>query len=265
MKNNDISSVISQWSLPEDGALLERIEQMIQPALLSGVFGQSATLLLCGLQWHLGGAKDTEELAELAGVTSDDRALDVCCFLGGPAVQLASDYGCHITGIDINEPFIAAATRIASLAGLESLLEFRVADAADLPFPEGHFTVVWSQASAAHDDAWLRECDRVLRPGGRLAITIQTSPPPDPWSLPAITERLTDEGYTLLHTEDLASREIELGWRALDAKLTTNETLYTEALGKAWVNATHERFAVEITRMQAGEWSNGRIVARKNH
>lgn len=257
-------SLISQWTLPQGGSLLDRIERMVQPALLAGAFTQSATARVCGLQYHLGGAQDTAELAVLAGITPDDRVLDVCCFLGGPALQLVLDYGCHVTGIDINETVIAAARRIAGLAELENLLDYHVADARQIPFPDEFFSVVWCQASAAHDDAWLREFDRVLQLGGRLAMTIETRTPPHPWSLAAIAERMAAQGYALLRVDDVTARDIEIGWRSLDARLTADEAVYTAALGEAWVNEAHRQFADEAARMQAGEWGNGRIVARKD-
>lgn len=265
--NSDIASIISQWTLSDDGPLLDRIDRMIQPALLSGAFNQSArqsATVILGLQYHLGGAQDTRELAMLADITSDDRVLDVCCFLGGPAVQLALDYGCQVTGIDINETAIAASKRIAGLAELEHLLEFHTADARQMPFPDGQFSVVWCQASVAHDDAWLQEFDRVLKPGGRLAMTIEIRNSPHPWSLSAIAERVAARNYTLLQVDDITPRDIEFGWQYLDAKLTANEAMYIEALGEAGVANAHLQFADEAARMQAGEWGNGRIVARKN-
>lgn len=54
-----------------------------------------------------------------------------------------------------------------------------------------------------------------------------------------------------------------VGWRALDAKLTAREPEYRAALGPEWVADAHRQFTDEIRRMQAGEWGNGRIVARK--
>ena len=262
--NSDADLAISQWTLPEGGTLLERIERMIRPTLFSGTFIHSPTALVGGLQYHLGGVQDTEELASLASVTPDDRVLDVCCFLGGPAVQLASEFGCHVTGIDINETVIMAATRIANLTGLNHLLEFGAADARNLPFPDGRFTILWCQGSVSHDEAWFQEFDRVLQPGGRLAITMDTRLPPDRWSLTAIAERVAAQGYTLLNADDLTARDIEFGWRSLDARLTENEAMYAEALGDAWVADAHRSFAEEIGLMQAGKWGNGRIVAQKN-
>jgi len=261
--DNDLDALLSHWTLPGDGPLLDRIERLIEPVLLSGYFTQSSTCRVCGVQYHLGGAQDTTELAELAGVKEKDLVLDVCCFLGGPAVQLASTVRCQVVGIDINARVIAAAQRIAHLTGLESLLHYSVADARQLPFANEQFTVVWSQGSAAHDETWFTEFDRVLQPGGRLAITIATNQPPEPWSLPDIVKRISARGYTIIHADDLTVRDIEIGWRALDAKLTVREAEYLAALGPEWVADAHCRFQHEIRRMQAGEWGNGRIVAQK--
>ena len=85
-----------------------RLEAMIRPALFAGHFGTSFTRCVCGLQYHLGGAQDTAELASLADISADDHVLDVCCLIGGPALQLAEQCGCRVTGIDLMESADAA-------------------------------------------------------------------------------------------------------------------------------------------------------------
>jgi ubiquinone/menaquinone biosynthesis C-methylase UbiE len=236
---------------------------MIEPTVWSGVFTPSTTARVSGLQYHLGGAQDTAELANLAGITAQDHVLDVCCYLGGPAVQLASTSQCHVTGIDCNPDVITAARRIAHLAALEHQLEFYVGDARRMPFPDAGITVVWCQCSVAHDDAWFAEFDRILQPGGRLALTLETRPSPHPWSLPKIVDRIAAYGYTIRHVDDITARDIELGWKSLDAKLTAREAEYRTALGDTWVAEAHRQFSDEIRQMQAGEWGNGRVVAQK--
>src|SRR5512143_45409 len=110
--------VTSRWRLPEGDHLQDRIEQMVRPALLAGFFGESYTRYVAGVQYHLGGRTDTAELASLAGITARDHVLDVCCFLGGPAIQLAETFGCRVMGIDLAPHCVAAANRISELAGL---------------------------------------------------------------------------------------------------------------------------------------------------
>ena len=264
----ELRQIIDNWQLPDGGLLLERIDRMIHRTLMDDHFGSSPTLILCGLQYHLGGEKDIEELANLAALTSSDHVLDVCCFIGGPDIQLVESFRCKVTGIDISEECIAAANRIAELSGLSDLVDFRVADAGNLPFEDGKFTVVWSQCSLSHDEAWLREFDRVLAHDGRLALTfaIRGNNPDEHsprWTLRDIVRLLQDLGYSVEHAEDITERDIEIGWKALDRKLSEREEEFAAVLGKDWVRDAHKEFADEIQKMREGKWGNGRIVATK--
>ena len=259
-----LDAVLAEWSLPEGDGLLDRVEQMIRPALLAGCFGKSTTRFVAGLQYHLGGAQDTQELADLAGLSSSDHVLDVCCFIGGPALQLADSIGCRVTGIDHDRNAIAAAARIAQIAGLAGRLEFRVADAGKLPFGDGTFTVVWNQCSLESNEQWLKESDRVLTPGGRLAFTFQMKGRNDDrWTLADLVLLLEGLGYRIEHADDITQRDIEIGWNALDRKLSEHENEFCTALGRAWVERAHQEFRQEAKRMAGGEYGNGRVVATK--
>ena len=240
---------------------------MIGETLLEGHFGESATTLVCGLQYHLGGARDTRELADLAGLAASDRVLDVCSYLGGPAVQLASEYGCHVTGVDISDRAVTAARRIAILSGLGERLEFQVGNATQLPFASGSFTVLWNQGSLYHEEAWLREFDRVLAPGGRLACTFAIrGENPDAhsprWSLAEVGDLVRGMGYQVQHLDDVTERDITQGWEALLVRLDREEARFS-TLGRGWVNDARREFQEEIHQMRAGRWGNGRLVAVK--
>ncbi len=265
---SELDTIIREWQLPEGGTLLDRIERMILPAVMDGRFLASPTATVCGLQYHLGGEQDTAELAELAAITADDHVLDVCCYLGGPAIQLAESFGCRVTGVDLFEKFINAASRIAELAKLSDLVDFRVGNAKNLPFEDSQFSVVWSQCALHHDEAWLKEFHRVIAPGGRLAITfdIRRQNPDNHsprWRLEDIVAILQELGYSVDHAEDITERDIALGWEALDRKLSEREDGFAAVLGKDWVCYAHKEFANEIKRMRQGRWGNGRIVATK--
>jgi MPBQ/MSBQ methyltransferase len=56
-------------------------------------------------QFHVRGLGATRELAESLGIDAGANVLDVGCGLGGPARFLAATYGCHVTGIDLSQPF----------------------------------------------------------------------------------------------------------------------------------------------------------------
>lgn len=264
----EICKLISNWELPEHGTLQERIDGMIRPAVLSGELIGSPTARVAGLQYHLGGQEDTRQLAKLARVGPEDIVLDVACYLGGPALQLAEDYGCRVTGVDVSEEFISAAGRIAELAGYADRVEFEVARATELPFDDGCFTVVWCQGLLEHEEEWIGEFDRVLAPAGRLAMTfsIRLGNPDEKsprWSLQEAVDSIESFGYSISHVEDITQRDIEIGWEALDRKLDDEHDLFAAALGEGWIGSAHEKFAEEIRRMREGRWGNGRIVAVK--
>jgi ubiquinone/menaquinone biosynthesis C-methylase UbiE len=255
--------------LPSGEFLVDRINEIVRPALFAGYFGVSITRMVTGIQYHLGGEIDTRELAELVGVTPEDLVLDVCSFLGGSAVQLAEAYNCKVTGLDKSKNCVAASNRIAELVNLDRL-DFLVGDAASMPFEGACFTVVWSQASLDHDDRWLREFDRVLVPGGRLALTLAirgTDPNEESprWTLQDAVNRIKALHYQVDRVEDISERDIQIGWKALDEKLFQHHDMFAEALGEEWVRTAHRQFVEEIRKMREGRWGNGRIIAIKNH
>ena len=123
-------------------------------------------------QFHTRGLAATVELAKLAGITADMAVLDVGSGVGGPARFLAATYGCRVTGIDLSEPFVAAARYLTERTGQSELVSFETASALDLPFEDGHFDVVLLQHVAMNiaDRARLyREIRRVLKSGGKFA------------------------------------------------------------------------------------------------
>jgi SAM-dependent methyltransferase len=265
MIDQELQDFMNSWSLPEGSNLQDRLETMVRPALFASHFGNSFTSYVSGLQYHLGGAQDTAELASLAGISADDHILDVCCFIGGPALQLAVERACRVTGIDLMESAIAAANRMAEIAELDSLVDFRVANAGELPFDDCSFTVVWNQCSfLGASERWIEEFDRVLLPGGRFAFTFQRKGKTDNhWTLDELTSLLTDRDYTINHADDITERDIEIGWKALDSKLSDLDDEFREALGGEWVMKAHREFRTEAEKMKNGDYGNARVIATK--
>jgi len=130
--------------------------------------------MLMGEQIHVGGADETDILAQKAGVSASSHILDVCSALGGPARHLAQRYGCHVTGLDATQRMYEEAVHRTQEAGLSDKIDYRLGNALDMPFRANTFDVVWGQ------DAWcyitdkarlMQECERVLKPGGVVAFT----------------------------------------------------------------------------------------------
>ena len=110
-------------------------------------------------------------MVEKGGITADARALDLGCGNGTTAIWLAGYTGCHATGIDLSGVRIdnAKAGRERQEPGLRERLAFEKASATELPFSEGQFSHVWSQAVIYHvpdKRTVLKEVYRVLEQGG---------------------------------------------------------------------------------------------------
>ena len=125
-------------------------------------------------QFHTRGLAATAELAQLAGISADMGVLDVGSGIGGPARFLAATHGCRVTGVDLSEPFVEAARYLTARTGQSGQVSFQTANALDLPFDVGGFDVALLQHVAMNiaDRARLyREIRRVLKPGGRFAVS----------------------------------------------------------------------------------------------
>jgi ubiquinone/menaquinone biosynthesis C-methylase UbiE len=119
------------------------------------------------------GEEATDQLIELAKPDRETVLLDVGSGLGGAALRLAEKVGCSVTGLDLVESNVQIASATAERRGLTELVRFQQGDATDLPFDDNSFTMIWGQDAWAHvpDRALLlKECARVLAPGGRIVF-----------------------------------------------------------------------------------------------
>jgi ubiquinone/menaquinone biosynthesis C-methylase UbiE len=172
-------------------------------------------------QFHVRGLAATRELADGLALTAASRVLDVGCGLGGPARCLAATTGCHVTGIDLSQPFIEVAAALGLACGLADRLDFRQADALALPFADATFDHAITQHVAmniADRRTFLTGIHRVLKSGGRLgvydvvAIDGQQPDYPLPWARDSAISFLqtaqqmagsvTDAGFEVLSFDD---------------------------------------------------------------
>ncbi len=110
-------------------------------------------------------------MVEKGGINANSNVLDLGCGNGTTAIWLVGYSGCHATGIDLSGVRVdnANAARERQDPGLRDRLAFEKASATELPFPDGTFSRVWSQAVIYHvpdKRSVLKEVHRVLENGG---------------------------------------------------------------------------------------------------
>ena len=138
-------------------------------------------------------------LVRACRVRSGDRVLDVAAGSGNAAIP-AAQAGASVVASDLTPELLEAGRREAARRGAE--LEWRQADAEDLPFDDGEFDTVLSCLGvmfAPRHQASAAELIRVCRPGGTIGLLSWTpegfigqlfatmkpyAPPPAPGALP---------------------------------------------------------------------------------
>lgn len=110
------------------------------------------------------------------------KVLDLGCGTGALAAQLARQ-GCLVVGVDISAPMLTQAAGRLHVEGLEHGVELRELGVTDLDtaFPDCCFdavasTLVFSELSDDEIAYTLRECQRILRPGGQLLVADEVLP-----------------------------------------------------------------------------------------
>jgi SAM-dependent methyltransferase len=110
------------------------------------------------------------QMADLAGVVTGRRVIDVGCGPGALTAELVARVGAsNVTAVDPSEPFVGAA--LLRHPGVDVRLAFAEA----LPFPDDSFDVAIAQLVVhfmTDPVAGLREMARVTRPGGVVAACV---------------------------------------------------------------------------------------------
>ncbi len=232
-------------------------------------------------QDHYGGIDVVDTLAERAGLRREHRVLDVCSGMGGPARWLAHRLGCRVTGLDFTLSRVEAARRLTERVGLTELVDFVHGDATTMALAQAQFDAVVSQEAWLHvpdKPAVIRECVRVLKPGGvlaftdvalRIALSAQEEArmgaemqAPGIASADRYLELLRDQGCTVVSCEDLAAE-----WTAtLVKRLAMYRSLADTTVakfGQAHFDAWDHTYSFFVGLFVAGKLGGARIVARK--
>jgi len=114
----------------------------------------------------------TELMASKAALQKGMTICDIGCGTGTPAIYLAHERGCRVLGISTSSIGTERATARANSAGISGV-HFEVRDGMATGLEAHSFDRVWVMESShlmPRKDLLLKECRRLLRPGGRLVL-----------------------------------------------------------------------------------------------
>jgi len=153
-----IERIPDPWHRVDASGEADRLIQILKES------GSSAQMAELRRQW-----------LNFAGVRSGQHVLDVGCGTGVVARDLVERVGERgkVVGIDPSERLIEVAVRRMEEGGLRGRIEFRAADGAALPFPDGSFDLVVASAVFGHIPNGLQvlvEMVRVTRSGGTVVV-----------------------------------------------------------------------------------------------
>ena len=151
--------------------------------------------------WHRGihvisdwSGSVTDQMLDLASVGPGSRVLDIAAGDGDQSIQVAQRVGPegYILATDISSNLLAFAAESAKEVGLNNL-ETRVMDGENLELEDDSFDAVISRFGLMflpNIDKGMSEIHRVLKPRGRAAAIVLTTPDKNLWlSIPAVVAR----------------------------------------------------------------------------
>ncbi len=142
--------------------------------------------------WHRWGptidawlGDSTRVMLDLASIGPGSRVLDLTSGAGEPALTIAERVGPtgYVLATDIAPNILAFAAQVAADQGLTNV-ETRVMDGERLDLPDESFDVVTSRVGLIYfpdQQGALAETRRVLKPGGRVAAIVYTTPERNPF------------------------------------------------------------------------------------
>ncbi len=240
-----------------------------------GVFDEST-----GTDFLKAGANLNRIMAGRGGIGANSRVLDIGCGNGNACTWLYQNYGCTVVGIDLSGVRVdGAKERLQTFPpDVVSHVSFEKASATELPFNDGSFTHVWSQASFYHipdKHKTLEEAYRVLAQGGTLVFDDLYKPRPDisenawkhvyerllfdtPFNFTSYQDALQEKGFQVLEAHNY-SHHLKLSYLHLsDAAAQTIGGEHTER--SEYLAHAYKQTALAVDTREIG-W--GLYICRK--
>lgn len=133
----------------------------------------------------VGGGPVTEWLLNALAVQAGETVLELAAGAGAVGFELFARHpGIRLISTDVSPARLDVARRAAAARGLSGI-EFRVVDAQRMDIASASADAVicrWGYMLMEDPSAAFRQTARVLRPGGRLALSVWGDPARNPWT-----------------------------------------------------------------------------------
>ena len=113
-------------------------------------------------------------MAKQLSVKPKAHILDLGSGFGGASRYLASNHGAHVTALNLSSVENERHRQINERTGSSDPITIIDGNFEDIPCPDEHFDIVWSQDAILHSDTRetvLHEVDRVLKKKGQFIFT----------------------------------------------------------------------------------------------
>ena len=189
-----------------------------QLAAPTGLFGRLITA-----RWLERANREMNRVTlDCLGLSANDRLLEIGFGSGYLLAQVLRQRQCtYVAGVDLSQDMVDAVQRRLRKHVERGEADIRLGNIGQLPFPDGHFTRLcsvntlyfWRDTAAA-----LRECRRVLQPGGKIVLCFNTKQSMQAWpghqygftlyELAEVQNMLADAGFSAVTVvEGLAGRK----------------------------------------------------------
>jgi SAM-dependent methyltransferase len=184
------------------------------------------------------------DLLDLTAPQVGERVLDVACGTGIVSRLAAERVGSsgNVIGLDINPGMLAVA---GSAAPAGAPIEWRQANAEDMPFADEAFDLVLCQQGLqffSNKDTALREMNRVLARGGRMAISVWRDIKYIPGYVAladALARYVSPESAGFMHltgsvADELESLAVEAGFQKVAARSASRKLHFSSPEAFVW-------------------------------